>query len=83
MPISAYIVLVQEKANDKLREIGVSNYTAQQLRELAAGLRQIDKECTLPLPFQETLLFVCQNHEFHPFFANYGPSSLQRAWYPL
>jgi len=64
--IACYLVLVEAKANGLLKQIGVSNYTSAQLRELIEQLTALDREGQLPLPLHAALPDVVQN-ELHPF----------------
>lgn len=63
---------MQAKADGKLKEIGVSNYSASKLRDLMKKLEELEKSGILPLPLHEAKPDVCQN-ELHPFLCTAAP----------
>lgn len=71
MPIESYLILVQAKADGIVKKIGVSNYTAQQLKQLVQELSE--RKDILPMSLQEAIPDICQN-EFHPFLNTNVPS---------
>ena len=76
MPLKCYMVLVQAKADGKLKEIGVSNYSSQQLHRLIEELKELAAAGELPLPFEQAKPDVCQN-ELHPFLRTTVPQVCQ------
>ena len=76
MPLKCYLFLVHAKADGKLKEIGVSNYTSQQLVRLIEELKELAATAELPLPLEQTIPDVCQN-EFHPFLRTTVPQTCQ------
>ncbi|GFH53639.1 hypothetical protein CTEN210_10115 [Chaetoceros tenuissimus] len=72
MPIESYLILVQAKADGVVKEIGVSNYTAQQLTQLVQELSE--HRDMLPISLQDAIPDICQN-EFHPFLNTNVPSA--------
>jgi diketogulonate reductase-like aldo/keto reductase len=72
MPVSAYLILVQAKAAGKIKEVGISNYSAQEIRNLVAALKALDQAGELPIALSDAIPDVCQN-EFHPFLQTTVP----------
>eukprot|EP00526_Cylindrotheca_closterium_P008577 CAMPEP_0113623920 /NCGR_PEP_ID=MMETSP0017_2-20120614/12323_1 /TAXON_ID=2856 /ORGANISM="Cylindrotheca closterium" /LENGTH=833 /DNA_ID=CAMNT_0000533919 /DNA_START=59 /DNA_END=2560 /DNA_ORIENTATION=+ /assembly_acc=CAM_ASM_000147 len=72
MPVTAYLTLVRAKAKGEICEIGVSNYSSQQLKDLVSELQELDKKGQLPLTFHDAIPDICQN-EFHPFLQTTVP----------
>lgn len=72
MPVSAYLILVRAKAADQIKEIGISNYSAHQIRDLVAALTALDQAGDLPIALCDAIPDVCQN-KFHPFLQTTVP----------
>jgi diketogulonate reductase-like aldo/keto reductase len=72
--LAAYMRLVRAKAANKVKQIGVSNYTGAQLLELLRLLKEAagPNDDGLPLPYAECVPDVVQN-EFHPFLRTNVP----------